>query len=170
MAVNRFGGGINIEDLPEHEAIKIINVAKTANISSILQQMAQILNEPYLAQIEEWTYTTGSLVTEQIQQDVIVDIVGLIKELGWDSAKKLVISSQNYSDFRNNSPMMVNSYNKFMRDLEIIIDKDMGVEGLGTCSKCKGTKVSFYEKRTRGGDEAVTVFVTCVACGHRWKQ
>jgi len=37
------------------------------------------------------------------------------------------------------------------------------------CGKCKKNKVSYYELQTRSGDEASTIFYTCLSCGFRWK-
>jgi DNA-directed RNA polymerase subunit M/transcription elongation factor TFIIS len=39
-----------------------------------------------------------------------------------------------------------------------------------TCGKCKKKKVSYYELQTRGGDEATSIFYTCLVCGHKWKR
>ena len=44
------------------------------------------------------------------------------------------------------------------------------------CGKCKQSKTVYYELQTRSGDEAMCVFITCVAtvngvmCGNRWKM
>ena len=39
-----------------------------------------------------------------------------------------------------------------------------------TCGKCKKNECTFYEMQTRGGDEGSTTFITCINCGHKWKQ
>ena len=39
-----------------------------------------------------------------------------------------------------------------------------------TCSKCKKNKCSYYELQTRSADEPMTIFITCLHCGHRWKM
>lgn len=39
-----------------------------------------------------------------------------------------------------------------------------------TCRKCHSTDVMFNQKQTSGGDEAMTVFCTCKACGNKWKS
>lgn len=39
-----------------------------------------------------------------------------------------------------------------------------------TCGKCKKNKCSYYELQTRSADEPMTMFVTCLHCGHRWKM
>lgn len=37
------------------------------------------------------------------------------------------------------------------------------------CSKCKQNKCTYSQLQTRSCDEAMTTFVTCTNCGHRWK-
>lgn len=39
-----------------------------------------------------------------------------------------------------------------------------------TCSRCKASKTTFYQMQTRSADEPMTVFITCVECGHKWRQ
>ena len=38
-----------------------------------------------------------------------------------------------------------------------------------TCYKCKSKECSYYQLQTRSADEPMTTFVTCIACGTRWK-
>lgn len=38
------------------------------------------------------------------------------------------------------------------------------------CSRCKSRKCTYYEMQTRSADEGMTLFVTCLTCGRRWKQ
>ena len=38
------------------------------------------------------------------------------------------------------------------------------------CPVCSARKCVHYELQTRSADEATTIFVTCVACGHRWTE
>lgn len=42
--------------------------------------------------------------------------------------------------------------------------------GIFTCSKCKSNKTTYYEMQTRGADEPMTAFITCLSCGKRWKS
>jgi transcription elongation factor S-II len=39
------------------------------------------------------------------------------------------------------------------------------------CPKCKKRETSYYEQQTRGSDEPMTKFITCVSegCGKQWK-
>lgn len=38
-----------------------------------------------------------------------------------------------------------------------------------TCRKCRGNKCTYYTMQTRSADEPMTIFVTCITCGNRWK-
>ena len=37
------------------------------------------------------------------------------------------------------------------------------------CSRCKKRECSYFELQTRSADEPMTVFVTCLNCGKRWR-
>lgn len=37
------------------------------------------------------------------------------------------------------------------------------------CSRCKKRKCTYYEVQTRSADESMTIFITCLTCGKRWK-
>ena len=51
---------------------------------------------------------------------------------------------------------------KFEQNIEAMTD-------IFTCRKCKSNKCSFYQLQTRSADEPMTIFVTCLNCGKRWK-
>lgn len=38
------------------------------------------------------------------------------------------------------------------------------------CSRCKKKECSYYELQTRSADEPMSIFITCLNCGHRWKM
>ena len=40
---------------------------------------------------------------------------------------------------------------------------------LFTCRKCKSKKCTYYAMQTMSCDEPMTIFVTCLSCGCRWK-
>lgn len=37
------------------------------------------------------------------------------------------------------------------------------------CRKCHSRKTTYYQMQTRSADEPMTVFVSCLVCGTRWK-
>jgi transcription elongation factor S-II len=38
------------------------------------------------------------------------------------------------------------------------------------CGRCHKRETTFYELQTRSADEPMTKFITCVNCGHHWRQ
>jgi len=52
--------------------------------------------------------------------------------------------------------------NKFEQNLEAATDTF-------TCRKCRSKKCTYYQMQTRSADEPMTIFVTCIDCGCRWK-
>ncbi len=42
--------------------------------------------------------------------------------------------------------------------------------GMFVCKKCKSNKTTYYPLQTRGADEPMTNFVSCLGCGHQWKS
>lgn len=38
------------------------------------------------------------------------------------------------------------------------------------CSKCKQRRCTYFQMQTRSADEPMTTFISCVNCGHHWKQ
>ena len=43
-------------------------------------------------------------------------------------------------------------------------------EGVIECGKCKSKRTFSFNKQTRSGDEAVTVFVRCANCGYQFRM
>ena len=52
--------------------------------------------------------------------------------------------------------------NKFEQKLEAMTDTF-------TCRKCRSKECSYYAQQVRSSDEPMTLFVTCISCGNRWK-
>lgn len=40
----------------------------------------------------------------------------------------------------------------------------------GACGKCKHPKTSYFMMQTRSADEPMTIFISCVNCGHSWRK
>ena len=52
--------------------------------------------------------------------------------------------------------------NKFEQNLEAATDTFK-------CRKCKSKKCTYYQMQTRSADEPMTIYVTCLDCGNRFK-
>ena len=49
-------------------------------------------------------------------------------------------------------------------------DKQESMTDQFKCARCKQRKCTYYELQTRSADEGMTIFITCIICGHRWRQ
>jgi transcription elongation factor S-II len=62
----------------------------------------------------------------------------------------------------------------YLRENIARIEKENGIEHavsqFGPCKKCGGSKTTHYQLQMRSSDEPMTVFVTCITCGNRWKK
>jgi transcription elongation factor S-II len=38
-----------------------------------------------------------------------------------------------------------------------------------TCRKCKGNQCTYYQMQTRSADEPMSIYISCILCGNRWK-
>jgi DNA-directed RNA polymerase subunit M/transcription elongation factor TFIIS len=38
-----------------------------------------------------------------------------------------------------------------------------------TCRKCRGNRCTYYLQQVRSSDEPMTIFVSCLDCGQKWK-
>ena len=56
----------------------------------------------------------------------------------------------------------IRDQNKFEQNLEATTDTFK-------CRKCHSKKCSYYQMQTRSADEAMTIYVSCIDCGNRWK-
>ena len=59
---------------------------------------------------------------------------------------------------------------KYKRETAIYEDKPEAMTDMFKCGRCKQKKCTYYELQTRSADEAMTIFITCVNCGNRWRQ
>lgn len=59
---------------------------------------------------------------------------------------------------------------KYKRDKVLYETKKESMTDQFKCSKCKGRETCYYELQTRSADEPMTIFITCLNCGNRWKN
>jgi DNA-directed RNA polymerase subunit M/transcription elongation factor TFIIS len=63
-----------------------------------------------------------------------------------------------------------------LRDKQILREQNQleGNKALATdrfiCNRCHKRECTYYELQTRSADEPMTIFITCVNCGKRWRQ
>ena len=59
---------------------------------------------------------------------------------------------------------------KFKKDKHMYEVDKSGATDEFLCRKCGQRECTFYEMQTRSADEPMTIFVTCLSCGNRWKE
>ena len=59
---------------------------------------------------------------------------------------------------------------KYKRDKLMYEEQAEAMTDVYKCGRCKSRKCTYYELQTRSADEAMTIFITCLNCGNRWKQ
>ena len=57
---------------------------------------------------------------------------------------------------------------KALRDTQAATDQEAETDQF-RCGRCGKRRCKYYQLQTRSADEPMTTFVTCVACGNRWK-
>jgi transcription elongation factor S-II len=58
---------------------------------------------------------------------------------------------------------------KISRDKNFGKGDDMNATDEFKCFKCKKNKCTYYQQQTRGADEPITTFVSCLNCGNKWR-
>lgn len=59
---------------------------------------------------------------------------------------------------------------KYKKEKMLYEEKQEAMTTQYKCSRCKSRKCTYYELQTRSADESMTIFITCINCGNRWKQ
>jgi len=59
---------------------------------------------------------------------------------------------------------------KYKREKLMYEDKQESMTDQFKCGRCKQRKCTYYELQTRSADEGMTIFITCITCGNRWRQ
>lgn len=85
--------------------------------------------------------------------------------------KELSLSKIAYYQPHELLPDKWNEYveTKHKRDENVCNSKQIAKTDMFKCSKCKKRECSYYELQVRSADESMTVFITCLNCGHRWR-
>jgi hypothetical protein len=113
----------------------------------------------------------GSYIITLERPDVSMEIVGMLKSVGFDYTMEFLSGKRKADDILWNLPSMNIPKTKVLREIAIQTTALKGIKGLGKCRfRCGGSELALASKQTRSGDEQTTVFVTCVNCLRTWKQ
>jgi DNA-directed RNA polymerase subunit M/transcription elongation factor TFIIS len=59
--------------------------------------------------------------------------------------------------------------NKMKKDMHVIEEKPTAMTSEFRCGKCKKRECVYQELQVRSADEPMTLFITCLNCGNRWR-
>lgn len=103
-----------------------------------------------------------------LELDIVPQLVHRLKKKELESAKLAFYTAD---ILWPDGPFAQAMFRHKSRDLAIenARKNDEEYTGIFKCGKCKSTKTSYYQMQTRSADEPMTSYVTCGACGNRWK-
>ena len=58
---------------------------------------------------------------------------------------------------------------KMKKDMRVFEEKPVAMTNEYKCGKCKKRECIYQELQVRSADEPMTLFFTCLNCGHKWK-
>ena len=58
---------------------------------------------------------------------------------------------------------------KMKKDMHVFEAKPVAMTDEFKCGKCKNKSCVYQELQVRSADEPMTLFITCLNCGHKWK-
>lgn len=58
---------------------------------------------------------------------------------------------------------------KVKRDSLVLNETPQAMTREFRCKRCSKRECIYFEKQTRSGDEAMSLFVSCIGCGNQWK-
>jgi DNA-directed RNA polymerase subunit M/transcription elongation factor TFIIS len=59
---------------------------------------------------------------------------------------------------------------QLVREQSLLEGKAAAATDMFKCGRCGKRETTYYEMQTRSADEPMTIFITCVNCGKKWKQ
>lgn len=59
--------------------------------------------------------------------------------------------------------------NKMKKDMHVIEEKPQAMTNEFRCGKCKKRECVYQELQVRSADEPMTLFITCLVCGNKWR-
>lgn len=154
-------------------------------IRKFLEEELKLSNDDRLSQLEDALYATSQNNRDSYQA-LVTDfyfawLLGdeRIQQLYNDDP--LLVASYNYiHDSSSHGPATKKDLVEVLKEISERVDHDMSQEDreairtncISRCrnKECKSTDVQVNQRQIRGGDEPMTSFFTCNACGKKWRE
>ena len=123
-------------------------------------------------------FSSGEPVLTLNYRYFIYEVINLLSSLDYDIVYNFLSTDWikvfgNISDIRKKilleNPLLEPAKQKLQMDMEIYRNKlDVGV-GVFSCKRCLSKETISLEVQNRSADEQMTVKVTCIHCGYKWR-
>ena len=118
----------------------------------------------------KWVYTMITKRTaSNFQPSSYVSNIHLIER--WKDGEFTLDALGHWSPYELNPPHWKELKDQQFRREQRILEGNLAMAtDRFRCSQCKKKMCSYYELQTRSADEPMTIFISCLNCGKRWKQ
>ena len=147
--------------------------AKVETIRDILEnvkepQLTSKQREDLLAL--QYSRNSKDLILSRERRDVLLEILGLIVDIGFEKTMSYLRSTTSPEDLLQNLPNLREEKGKLDVEATLLRQKERGIKGVGKCGKCGSGELVFVENQRRSADEPATVSVRCIQCGNKWHE
>jgi len=123
-------------------------------------------------------FKRGDLILSMSYRYFIYEVINMLNRLdyeivynflnaGWETAFGQGAGLRKKILFEN--PLLDSSKERFQLNMEIYRNKVDVSKGVSDCKRCGSDETLTVERQIRGSDEPMTLFSSCLQCGHRWK-
>ena len=156
-----------------------LNLIRTKNIQN-LKDLKIFKNDDIINNIELNIYNYASKYSNNKKVNFIIYIYNhkynnLINDI--INNEKLLYDINNNDDINKicylsrlelNPNIWKKRYDKYNTSVESI--NYISKSNIYTCNNCKKNECNIYQLQTRSADEPMTVFITCINCGKKWRN
>jgi transcription elongation factor S-II len=116
-------------------------------------------DNPFFVQIylDKFKMIYFTIKKDEIKEKIKIGVL-ITKELAYKTHQE--IYPEKWKQMMDNKKIRLE--NKYFPKIEASTDTF-------ECRRCKKNRCTYYQAQTRSADEPMTVFVTCLECGNRWK-
>jgi len=116
------------------------------------------------------TQTHEKYIIDIDRKDIMMEIIGMLYYQSVEDVIDFLTDSPNPSWVLWDQLFMDEGKIAIEREITIQQAEEVGVKGVGKCRYCNSNELVFAQKQLSSGDEAMKVFVRCVACQKSWRQ
>lgn len=158
------------EKLSKGLQLKISSVKHNSE-SLFRSYVPQNIDELYIIDLLKLKYNKqNKFIIDIERRDIILEIIGMLLYQPAQDVIDFLIDAPNPGYVLWDQLFMNEGKISIEREITIQQAEEVGVKGVGKCRYCSSNELVFAQKQLSSGDEAMKVFVRCVACQKSWRQ